>query len=102
MIKYLKKENFFDILLLPDILMLIFFIMYIVFVPNLIVALFIYAIAKFLMLFFIFILLSFINKNIKNQSLSQWFKLLLKYTAFYLNIKLVISILLHIIYSTLL
>jgi len=102
MIKYLKKENFFDILLLPDILMLIFFIMYIVFVPNLIVALFIYAIAKFLMLFFIFILLSFINKNMKNQSLSQWFKLLLKYTAFYLNIKLVISILLHIIYSTLL
>ncbi len=102
MIKYLKKENFFDILLLPDILMLIFFIMYIVFVPNLIAALFIYAIAKFLMLFFIFILLSFINKNMKNQSLSQWFKLLLKYTAFYLNIKLVISILLHIIYSTLL
>ena len=102
MIKYLKKENFFDILLLPDILMLIFFIMYIVFVPNLIVALFIYAIAKFLMLFFIFILLSFINKNMKNQSLNQWFKLLLKYTAFYLNIKLVISILLHIIYSTLL
>ena len=102
MIKYLKKENFFDILLLPDILMLIFFIMYIVFVPNLIVALFIYAIAKFLMLFFIFILLSLINKNMKNQSLSQWFKLLLKYTAFYLNIKLVISILLHIIYSTLL
>ena len=102
MIKYLKKENFFDILLLPDILMLIFFIMYIVFVPNLIVALFIYAIAKFLMLFFIFILLSFINKNMKNQSLSQWFKLLLKYTAFYLNIKLVISILLHVIYSTLL
>ena len=102
MIKYLKKENFFDILLLPDILMLIFFIMYIVFVPNLIVALFIYAIAKFLMLFFIFILLSFISKNMKNQSLSQWFKLLLKYTAFYLNIKLVISILLHIIYSTLL
>ena len=102
MIKYLKKENFFDILLLPDILMLIFFIMYIVFVPNLIVALFIYAIAKFLMLFFIFILLSFINKNMKNQSLSQWFKLLLKYTAFYLSIKLVISILLHIIYSTLL
>ena len=102
MIKYLKKENFFDILLLPDILMLIFFIMYIVFVPNLIVALFIYAIAKFLMLFFIFILLSFINKNMKNQSLSHWFKLLLKYTAFYLNIKLVISILLHIIYSTLL
>ena len=41
MIKYLKKENFFDILLLPDILMLIFFIMYIVFVPNLIAALFI-------------------------------------------------------------
>ena len=102
MIKYLKKENFFDILLLPDILMLIFFIMYIVFVPNLIAVLFIYAIAKFLMLFFIFILLSFINKNMKNQSLSQWFKLLLKYTAFYLNIKLVISILLHIIYSTLL
>ena len=102
MIKYLKKENFFDILLLPDILMLIFFIMYIVFVPNLIAALFIYSIAKFLMLFFIFILLSFINKNMKNQSLSQWFKLLLKYTAFYLNIKLVISILLHIIYSTLL
>ena len=102
MIKYLKKENVFDILLLPDILMLIFFIMYIVFVPNLIVALFIYAIAKFLMLFFIFILLSFINKNMKNQSLSQWFKLLLKYTAFYLNIKLVISILLHVIYSTLL
>ena len=88
MIKYLKKENFFDILLLPDILMLIFFIMYIVFVPNLIAALFIYAIAN--------------NKNMKNQSLSQWFKLLLKYTAFYLNIKLVISILLHIIYSTLL
>ena len=102
MIKYLKKENFFDILLLPDILMLIFFIMYIVFMPNLIAALFIYVIAKFLMLFFIFILLSFINKNMKNQSLSQWFKLLLKYTAFYLNIKLVISILLHIIYSTLL
>ena len=102
MIKYLKKENFFDILLLPDILMLIFFILYIVFMPNLIAALFIYVIAKFLMLFFIFILLSFINKNMKNQSLSQWFKLLLKYTAFYLNIKLVISILLHIIYSTLL
>ena len=102
MIKYLKKENFFDILLLPDILMLIFFIMYIVFVSNLIAALFIYEIAKFLMLFFIFILLSFISKNMKNQSLSQWFKLLLKYTAFYLNIKLVISILLHIIYSTLL
>ena len=102
MIKYLKKENFFDILLLPDILMLIFFIMYIVFVSNLIAALFIYAIAKFLMLFFIFILLSFISKNMKNQSLSQWFKLLLKYTAFYLNINLVISILLHIIYSTLL
>ena len=102
MIKYLKKENFFDILLLSDVLMLIFFILYIVFMPNLIAALFIYVIAKFLMLFFIFILLSFINKNMKNQSLSQWFKLLLKYTAFYLNIKLVISILLHIIYSTLL
>ena len=102
MIKYLKKENFFDILLLSDVLMLIFFILYIVFMPNLIAALFIYVIAKFLMLFFIFVLLSFINKNMKNQSLSQWFKLLLKYTAFYLNIKLVISILLHIIYSTLL
>ena len=102
MIKYLKKENFFDILLLSDVLMLIFFILYIVFMPNLIAALFIYVIAKFLMLFFIFILLSFINKNMKNQSLNQWFKLLLKYTAFYLNIKLVISILLHIIYSTLL
>ena len=102
MIKYLKKENFFDILLLSDVLMLIFFILYIVFMPNLIAALFIYVIAKFLMLFFIFILLSFISKNMKNQSLSQWFKLLLKYTAFYLNIKLVISILLHIIYSTLL
>ena len=102
MIKYLKKENFFDILLLSDVLMLIFFILSIVFMPNLIAALFIYVIAKFLMLFFIFILLSFINKNMKNQSLSQWFKLLLKYTAFYLNIKLVISILLHIIYSTLL
>ena len=102
MFKYLEKEDFLSTMLLPDILMLIFFIMYIVFVPNLIVALFIYAIAKFLMLFFIFILLSFINKNMKNQSLSQWFKLLLKYTAFYLNIKLVISILLHIIYSTLL
>ena len=102
MIKYLKNENFFDILLLSDVLMLIFFILYIVFMPNLIAALFIYVIAKFLMLFFIFILLSFINKNMKNQSLSQWFKLLLKYTAFYLNIKLVISILLHIIYSTLL
>ena len=102
MIKYLKKENFFDILLLSDVLMLIFFILYIVFMPNLIAALFIYVIAKFLMLFFIFVLLSFINKNVKNQSLSQWFKLLLKYTAFYLNIKLVISILLHIIYSTLL
>ena len=102
MFKYLEKEDFLSTMLLPDILMLIFFIMYIVFVPNLIVALFIYAIAKFLMLFFIFILLSFINKNMKNQSLSQWFKLLLKYTAFYLNIKLVISILLHIIDSTLL
>ena len=102
MIKYLKKENFFDILLLPDILMLIFFIMYIVFVPNLIAALFIYAIAKFLMLFFIFVLLSFINKNVKNKFFSQWLKLFLKYTAFCLNIKLVISILLHIIYSTLL
>ena len=102
MIKYLKKENFFDILLLSDVLMLIFFILYIVFMPNLIAALFIYVIAKFLMLFFIFVLLSFINKNVKNQSLSQWFKLLLKYTAFYLNIKLVISILLHVIYSTLL
>ena len=102
MIKYLKKENFFDILLLSDVLMLIFFILYIVFMPNLIAALFIYVIAKFLMLFFIFILLSFINKNMKNQSLSQWFKLLLKYTAFCLNIKLVISILLHVIYSTLL
>ena len=102
MFKYLEKEDFLSTMLLSDILMLIFFIMYIVFVPNLIVALFIYAIAKFLMLFFIFILLSFINKNMKNQSLSQWFKLLLKYTAFYLNIKLVISILLHIIYSTLL
>ena len=102
MIKYLKKENFFDILLLSDVLMLIFFILYIVFMPNLIAALFIYVIAKFLMLFLIFVLLSFINKNMKNQSLSQWFKLLLKYTAFYLNIKLVISILLHVIYSTLL
>ena len=102
MFKYLEKEDFLSTMLLPDILMLIFFIMSIVFVPNLIAALFIYAIAKFLMLFFIFILLSFISKNMKNQSLSQWFKLLLKYTAFYLNIKLVISILLHIIYSTLL
>ena len=102
MFKYLEKEDFLSTMLLPDILMLIFFIMYIVFVPNLIAVLFIYAIAKFLMLFFIFILLSFISKNMKNQSLSQWFKLLLKYTAFYLNIKLVISILLHIIYSTLL
>ena len=102
MFKYLEKEDFLSTMLLPDILMLIFFIMYIVFVPNLIAALFIYAIAKFLMLFFIFVLLFFINKNVKNKFFSQWFKLLLKYTAFYLNIKLVISILLHIIYSTLL
>lgn len=95
MIKYLKKENFFDILLLSDVLMLIFFILYIVFMPNLIAALFIYVIAKFLMLFFI-------NKNVKNKFFSQWLKLFLKYTAFCLNIKLVISILLHVIYSTLL
>ena len=54
MFKYLEKEDFLSTMLLPDILMLIFFIMYIVFVPNLIAALFIYAIAKFLMLFFIF------------------------------------------------
>ena len=75
MIKYLKKENFFDILLLSDVLMLIFFILYIVFMPNLIAALFIYVIAKFLMLFFIFVLLSFINKNVKNKFFSQWLKL---------------------------
>ena len=84
MIKYLKKESLFDILLLSDVLMLIFFILYIVFMPNLIAA------------------LSFINKNVKNKFFSQWLKLFLKYTAFCLNIKLVISILLHVIYSTLL
>ena len=84
MFKYLEKEDFLSMMLLPDIAALLFIM------------------SKFLMLFFIFILLSFINKNMKNQSLSQWFKLLLKYTAFYLNIKLVISILLHVIYSTLL
>lgn len=102
MIKYLKKENFFDILLLSDVLMLIFFILYIVFMPNLIAALFIYVIAKFLMLFFTFLLIKDNRTNIKNKFFSQWLKLFLKYTAFCLNIKLVISILLHVIYSTLL
>ena len=91
MLKYLKKENFLYILLLPDIIT--FFFIYIslslIYKLEIILLILTYILIRVLIILSTFFLLYIINKAIKNNNISKILKIILRYGVFYLSIRII-------------
>ncbi|MDO5089005.1 MAG: hypothetical protein Q4D53_04385 [Leptotrichiaceae bacterium] len=94
MFKYLAKEKFLNILLLPDITALPFIFIhmfYIVVYPELIYLLLIYVLIRALILASAFFLLYIINETVKIKFINKSLKLILKYGIFSLSMGVMAS-----------
>ena len=94
MFKYLEKEDFLSMMLLPDIAALLFIIskfLIFLFYPELFLVLIQYIVVRLLIFLLTYFLLYTINETGKNDITKGRLKIILRYAIFYLSIRVFAS-----------
>ena len=94
MFKYLEKEDFLSLMLLPDIAALLFIMskfLIFLFYPELFLVLIQYIVVRLLIFLLTYFLLYTINETGKNDITKGRLKIILRYAIFYLSIRVFAS-----------
>ena len=94
MFKYLEKEDFLSLMLLPDIAALLFIMskfLILLFYPELFLVLIQYIVVRLLIFLLTYFLLYTINETGKNDITKGRLKIILRYAIFYLSIRVFAS-----------
>ena len=94
MFKYLEKEDFLSLMLLPDIAALLFIMskfLILLFYPELFLVLIQYIFIRLLIFLLTYFFLYAINETGKNDVIKRRLKIVLRYAIFYLSIRVFAS-----------
>ena len=94
MFKYLEKEDFLSMMLLPDIAALLFIMskfLILLFYPELFLVLIQYIVVRLLIFLLTYFLLYTINETGKNDITKGRLKIILRYAIFYLSVRVFAS-----------
>ena len=94
MFKYLEKEDFLSLMLLPDIAALLFIMskfLILLFYPELFLVLIQYIVVRLLIFLLTYFLLYTINETGKNDITKGRLKIILRYAIFYLSVRVFAS-----------